>query len=430
MAPGSFGTTLLRLWRRAVEALRSGWLVYVGAAALSRVGAIFLVPLYTRRLSEQEYGAYSLVVSIAALLPLLLTFGLTSVVGKLYFDAQTPADARARVGEVGHRLMALSAGPALLFAGAGVLWWPNGLLGLEGRWVALLVLGCLGAAFSTVLETFFRASRAATSAVALQLFTFFSTASLGVYFVAYLNRGLGGAIEAIACASLMTGTFAVIFIFRLGRTNEPNFLSRWLPVSLPFVAHFIASWLLTMGDRWVLTAVGAEAKLGTYYLAVQMVSPALMLVATWNELDAARLGEQYRDQGISAARAGALRRTLVYFAVAVVGAVAVGAGSLLLPLLVGPKFVSAATYVPALLVAHLFESQYFVPSNLLFYAGRTSFIPVVTVTAGLLNVALAFVLWPSLQITGLLTARVTASLFRSVLMAAFAGRFATAEKRA
>lgn len=409
---------------RVVGALRSGWAVYLVAAALSRVGAIFLVPLYTRRLSPEEYGTYSLLVSLVALFPLVLSLGLTSIIAKAYFDAPDAQVARERVGTVGRWLMLLSGGLGLVLASLALVVWPDGLLSLSGRQVALAVAGSIGVAWSSVPEGFFRASRAARSAVTLQLANFFSTAGLGILFVAGLGRGLSGAIEAVALVGFGLGVNAALFVLRLGGSLQRGVVQRWLPSSLPFVAHFLASWVLTMGDRWVLSAMNFEAKLGTYYLAVQLVSPALMLVGTWNELDVARMGEQYREGGIGAARAGARRRTAAYLGVALVGALAVGIAVPLLPIVVGERFVGAGVYVPALLLAHLLESQYFVPANLLFYSGRTGFIPLVTVSAGVLNVGLAVLLLPVFGVAGLLGSRVVASATRSALMGLAAWRYA------
>jgi len=274
-----------------------------------------------------------------------------------------------------------------------------------------------------VPEGYFRAARKAANVVLLQLFTFFGTSSLGVLFVAGLHRGLSGAIESTAIVGCAVGLFSLFFVLRLGGRFEPRTLSRWLPLSVPIVFHFLASWVLTMGDRWVLSARNFGDQLGTFYLAVQLVSPAAMLVATWNDVDAARMGEEYRVSGISGARAGALRRALAYFMVAVVGTAAVGVVVPLLPVLVGPRFLGAAVFVPALLVAHVLESQYFVSANLLFYAGRTGAIPTVTVASGLLYIGLTWLLLPRYGVAGLLAARIFASFARSAMMAIAAARF-------
>lgn len=416
---------LARLW----AALRGGWLVYLGAAVLSRLGSIVLVPLYTRQLTPDQYGSYALVVSLIALLPLVLSLGLTAVVSKVFFDASDPQVARERVGTVARWMFILAGSGGAALALLAALGWPEGALMLSREHVVLAALGGVGSAFATVPESYFRAARQATKVVALQLFTFFGTTGLGVLFVAGLHRGLSGAVEAMAIVGCSVGVYALFFVLRLGGSLEPGTLARWLPLSVPFVVHFLASWLLTMGDRWVLSAQNLGGELGTYYLAVQLVSPAPLLVATWNELDAARMGEEYRSLGLAGSRASARKRGLVYFLVAVAGAVAVAVIVPFLPLVVGQRFLGAVVFVPALLGAHLLESQYFVPANLLFYAGRTAAIPVVTVTAGGLNVGLAWLLLPRFGVAGLLAARVFASFARSAMMAVAAWRLTSLSQR-
>ena len=71
----------------ARRVLSSPAFIYLAGGALARAGAIFLIPLYTRRMSVDQYGGYALVTSLLALLPLFLSCGMTATLSKAYFDS-------------------------------------------------------------------------------------------------------------------------------------------------------------------------------------------------------------------------------------------------------------------------------------------------------------------------------------------------------
>lgn len=76
-----------KLW----ELFKSSAIYSLGGLA-SRFIGVFLVPLYTRIFSPDQYGIIDLIATMTVLLNLLLTLGLNSAIGRYYVDAESDHD--------------------------------------------------------------------------------------------------------------------------------------------------------------------------------------------------------------------------------------------------------------------------------------------------------------------------------------------------
>src|SRR5215207_11162619 len=68
--------------------------VYGLGGIVSRVLAVFLLPLYTRYLDTADLGAVGLVVALSAVLVTILRAGISSAFFRFYFDSTDPAQRR------------------------------------------------------------------------------------------------------------------------------------------------------------------------------------------------------------------------------------------------------------------------------------------------------------------------------------------------
>lgn len=64
----------------------SQFLIYGCASMLSKIAAIFLMPLYTGVLTTSEYGAMAMISSCSGILGLLANFNIHSGIARDYFE--------------------------------------------------------------------------------------------------------------------------------------------------------------------------------------------------------------------------------------------------------------------------------------------------------------------------------------------------------
>ena len=70
--------------------------IYGLGGLVARILAIVLLPLYTRYLTREDYGAIGTLIALTAVLAVLLRVGTQSAFFRFYFDSKEPAD-RLRV---------------------------------------------------------------------------------------------------------------------------------------------------------------------------------------------------------------------------------------------------------------------------------------------------------------------------------------------
>src|SRR5215210_4038765 len=78
----SLGAQMKRLGRHSA--------VYGLGGVVSRVLAVFLLPLYTRFLDREDLGAVGLIVALSAVLVTVLRLGISSAFFRFYFDSPDP----------------------------------------------------------------------------------------------------------------------------------------------------------------------------------------------------------------------------------------------------------------------------------------------------------------------------------------------------
>jgi O-antigen/teichoic acid export membrane protein len=332
---------LVALWKTPAT-------VYLGASILARAGSLLLIPLYTRRLTLEEYGFYALFLTLLAFLSTFMSAGLVAALPRAYFSEKDREDGKRRASEVARWIALISIGAGAVLIAAVECFAPDDAAPLLSRTsLRLAVLGAAGTAISVVPPVLLRSEQRAYSAAAFQLLQFVTMTGAGLVLVLVLDRGYGGAIEAAAGAPVVSGLVSLVYIQMQPVARMPlKRLQAALRFALPFLPHFVAQWVLGAADLWILGKAGFAEELGSYSLAAQVVVPVSMVITAWNEHMGPEMGEHFRSGGISEMRTHLPRVRLSYVAAALVPGIAVLLGLPLVTWLVGPDFESAIVFVP------------------------------------------------------------------------------------
>jgi O-antigen/teichoic acid export membrane protein len=402
--------SLLALLRRPAA-------IYLLANVLGRIGGIVLIPIYTKKLTQTEYGAYGLITSLTSLLPLCISCGLTAGLSKAFFDTKDVSMAKQAVGSIAKGMIAIAAFWTMLATLVVLVALPHGIMQLTQRQLLLVLCISFANCVGFVPDNYLRAAQKPIFAVATQLGQFLLTTSLGIYLVAFKGRGVDGAIEAGLGASLVAACVGFWLTFvHLGGRDVIKHTRSVLRFSLAFVPHFMASWAQEAGDRWILSAFGDRRALGSYYLSVQLLSPIPMVTGAWNGGETPRVGELFRDGGMAAVFRELPTQFRRSFAAAALPTALLVFGSPLLPLVINARFAQVLFILPVLALAYLFDSLYYPSTNVIFYSGYSKAIPTVTVLTSVVGLSLCYVLLRRFGVPGLLVARVATSFIRSLTL--------------
>lgn len=418
------GHVLDRLIYNLASLWRSPAAVYLGASVLARAGSLLLIPLYTRRLTPEEYGHYALFLTLLVLLSTFISAGLVSAIPTAYFSEQDRVEGKRRASEVARWAAVFALGATFLLLAGVECFAPEDSAPLLGRTsLRLAVLGAAGTALSVVPPALLRSEQRAYSAAAFQLLQFVTMAAAGLVLVLALDRGYMGAIEAAAGAPMASGVASLIYIRMLPKSGmHLEQLRAALRFAAPFLPHFVAQWLLGAADLWILGKAGFAQELGSYSLAAQVIVPVTMVVTAWNEHMGPEMGERFRAGGIPEMRKHLPRVRLGYFLAAIIPSVAVLLSIPAFAWIIGPDFEPAIIFVPFLLLAALPNVLYFSDFQLIYYGGRTRWIGRASITAAAISVVLGALFIPAFGAYGAIVSRIAGASTRALIVVYFGGK--------
>ena len=385
---------------------------YTAASILSKLIAVALLPLYTRHLSPEAYGA-------AALIEALLRF--------FYADGEDPE--KVVRGTFAGLFWMASAGALILLPFAGplseLLLDPSSHDGLSASAAASLTrIAIAGLWIATLYEyllTLFRLEERARAYFLTTLANVLATIALTVVLVV----GVGDGARGLLLGSYLTGAAFVLGLVatqrrRLSLRFDAGLMKRLLRFGLPTMPAEASLYLLNFVDRIIIVRYAGLAEAGLYSLAVKFAQAVNVLVRGF-QLAWPPLAYSIRDDE-EARRAYA---TVVTLFVAGCSFVVVGIwlfARWIVRALAAPEFFASYEAVGLISAAVTLYALYMVMVVILGRTGRTEFNLPAALAALAVNVVLNLILVPAMGIVGAALALVVSYLMVIALMYFFTQR--------
>lgn len=396
--------------------------VYGLGTFLNQGLAFFLIPLYTRFLTPEEYGINGSVTAVMGVLSIVLTLSLESAVARFYYDCKTREERERYFGTAWAFLhvFGLLVAVALDLAGEwlfqlafrDVPFRPYGRLALWGSYLSV------AAVIPTVM---FRVREQPRTFVLFSVSQFLFRIGLNILFVVYLGRGVAGIFLATLLANL---AYAVPYTWIAWRGMRAAFdrssLRASLAYALPFVPHRLSNWVLNVSDRIVLENNVPLDALGLYTVGYRF---GLMLAALLDAVNLAWVPFYFRTAQEEKGRE-ALGQLVTYYVYALVF---LTLGTVLLSrevvyLMAAPRFHPSAVIVPPVAIAYGLHGLYLVMLSGPSYAKKTGQIPLYTGIAAVVNIAVNVLLIPRYGMMVAAWSTMVAFLVRAVLISRFSLR--------
>jgi O-antigen/teichoic acid export membrane protein len=408
----SLGAQLGRLGRHSA--------VYGLGGLVSRILAVFLLPLYTRYLDPQDLGQVGLVVALSAVAVTILRLGISSAFFRFYFDAEDEAGRTLVVRTCFWFTLAMGLLGLLL----GVVFAAplSDALGLDDP--QLVRAGALGVLAQMVYEqqtAMFRAEERSTAFVAASLVNVALTIGATVLLVVVWEQGALGVIVGNLTGTLLV-TAGLLLVHRhwLGRGFSRPLLREMNHFGIPLVPAALALITVNFGDRFFLVHLSGLSEVGLYEIGVRIASAMVLLLTAFRTAWPA-FAYSIRDDAEA-------RRTYAFvltYLVVVASWAALGLGLLspwLVRLLTTPDFYAGSRVVAPLAFGTVAYAAYIVMAIGVGRAKRTQFNWAIAGAAAVLNVALNLILIPPYGMMGAAIATVAAYVLMFVLMTWYAQR--------
>jgi len=258
--------------------------IYGLSSILSKVAAVFLMPLYTNTLTQKEYGVMALVIACKGIIDLISNLNIHTGISRDYYEEGV--DRKSLISTGFWSILFFS---FVIFAGiySSRNFWINRVLEIEGYETVFLFMalsipsGSLLSYFSILARFRNQPVKYAFGSVMQVLVQI----GLSVYCVLILHTGVVGIFIAVFIAE----TFGILYFGILNLTEldfkfDKAALKRALQFSLPTLPAILAGWAdNSLGQLMVGKFVSIE-KLGVYSIAVQLVSVFTLISVALNNV--------------------------------------------------------------------------------------------------------------------------------------------------
>ncbi len=366
-----------------------------------KAASFVMLPLYTHYLTPDNYGIWEILDLVMSLLGMMLNLGLTSAVLKYYAAAQTKEDQRRVIST--SFVFSLVTGLAVFSVGAAAVPIATRALfgpGVPGIYLFLSFTLAVMAYVAAVPYTLLRAKNQVRILVTYDTIGMVVSLALNVYFVVVLKLGLIG----VLLSPLLVGTAKAILIFYwtrhdIGFSADRTVLRRLMFFGAPLVLSNLTMFVLNFSDRFFLREFRSLDVVGVYavgYKFAYMLN--FLVIQPFAMMWQARMFVIHREPG----HQQIFRQMFVlYSLVLIVSGLGLALfGPALVPLVVDPRYLGAASIIPVVTLAYVFLGMGFFLQLGMFLASRTVLIGVVSAVSAVANLILNAVLIRSFGMQG------------------------------
>ena len=259
---------------------------------------IFLVPVYTRIFSPEEYGVIDLVGTTVLFLNLFLVSGLDSAVGRYYVDTKEDRDRRLTSSTALIYLTVIST--AIVFFLAYVSSDLSSLLFRDSHYSTLVAIALAGIPFVLIFsfcQGLLKFRFQPVTYVVTTIGCFMLQISLTIYLVVISRAGLIG----IYIANLITFiAFSIIGVWLTRQSYLPIFSAKRLKELLyfgaPLVPFSLAHYIMTYSDRYFLRYFSDLHEVGLYGIGYRLASVMSLVMFGFQNAWGPFVYSTYRDR--------------------------------------------------------------------------------------------------------------------------------------
>lgn len=346
--------------------LRHG-LIYASSLTFAGVMSLCTVAVYTRLLSPEQYGRYTLTITAVSLASVLLYEGLRAAI--LRFLPQYPPETKGLLSTFFFTILALCAGIGVLGLAVAMMWRSAGwsglvLAGVLMFWVQLFYDATLDIARSQLSPQQYAGMQSIRSVFAFAIGWLLAWWGLGSY---------------APLLALMAGMLLALIL--IGRKHwqiagfDGKLLRQMLRYGLPISVVGILNFITSLSDRFILSAYHGEGAVGAYAAVYDLSQKGLILfISVVNTASYPVIVRTYEQDGLEE-----VHRQLHHIAVLLVGISVpllafVGLFSpLIVEVFIGKSFrtggATIMTWVTAGILFGAIRSYYF---DVAFHLGRST----------------------------------------------------------
>jgi len=248
---------------------------YSLGSILRKAFAFFLIPIYTRFLTVDEYGMLALLRLILQLATFIFLLGVSSAAMRYYFNPAKDTSYRKQVYGSAFILLLIIPNVFFLILGPLVYLLTNKVLSSVAffPYIFIIFLIALLTPIETLMLSLLRVQKRARGFVIYTLSLFLVQTIFIILAVVFLKYGLKGLLFAQLITNI---AFWIIALRILGKNSKFSFSwnisKKLLAFGIPLVPYFIFTWINIASGRFFLEKFASLRDVGIFALASQFTN--------------------------------------------------------------------------------------------------------------------------------------------------------------
>lgn len=355
-----------------------------------------LIPIYTKALSTDLFGVFSLLTVFASTVGSFFYFGASSALSRSYFDYESKEDRRKVVSTsllitlIGASIQCLI---GLLFSKEiSLVLFKTAIYSNE---IIIVLISSALTFINTLFYNVLRFERKSLLVIILNVGMLVISTALIIYFILVWDLGVFGAVLGAGIGQLL---LCLTLFFVCSKYLELKILRKEIKIQLKFgfpaMLIGISYYFLSSADRFILSQVGSLSDVGIYSLGYKFGTIVYTIFITPFSQIWAPMRMEYRND--SDANTLFTLVSTYYFAVGMILTVLVSSFSSEIITLMSQKkeYLSAFYVIPPIMLGHLFYGAINILDSGIFFARKILWDAYILLIIGAISVGLNMIFVP------------------------------------
>ena len=272
--------------------------IYGFASVIGKIAAVFLMPIYTSVLTQEEYGAMALITSVKGIIDLFSNLNIHSGVARDY--KEEGIDKTKLVSTGMYSILGLSISVFAILA-CTQSFWQETVFELDSQFSVAFFIMLLTIPTGSTLSYFAILTRFKRKPILYSIGTIVQLLiqiTISVIGVVYLRYGIASIFVGILCGEM----FGILYFTYINRSNigftfDKSYLKRVLLFSIPTLPAILAGWVDSSMGQIIIGKYISKVDLGVYSVALQLASVFSFISIALQNVWGPYLYENYKKEG-------------------------------------------------------------------------------------------------------------------------------------
>ena len=365
-------------------------IIYLFSGVLSKAIPFILLPIMTKYLSTEEYGALSIYLIMISIFNAFIGMNIHANISKNYYKVSRD-NLALYIGNI-LIIIFMTFNVCLILTIVFINFYDN-IFSIPSKWV--LVIPFISAMMMineinvTILRNEQKAIMFGVFEVANSLIKMFLT----ILFLVVFSLGWYSQVLGMIIGGILFSLIGIVYMRRGGYINiiiDKTKLKSILRISLPLIPHVLGGIIISMSDRLFIEKMVGLDEVGIYSVGYMFGIIVMLFTDSFIKAWSPWFYMNMADPVISTKRKIVKYTYLYIIAVFGLAVVISSIGKLILPYFVDQKFIGAENYILWIALGYAVHGVYKIFFPYLVHISKTSFLAFSTIVAAIINLVLNY----------------------------------------